>query len=129
MLWLGSYLGANGLLVIVVILAIAALGGVAFLAKSWKLAVIAVIVLGAGLAYQWIDRQAYQRRVDEEARARVTALEQRIATMNWAAEEDAKRASADADRIAALEGLVNDTPANADRCLDRDAAGRVRAVR
>lgn len=133
MLWLLSYVGANWALILVVVLAVAGLGAVAFFAKNWKVAVAALAVLAAGFAYQQIDKNAYQRRVAEEAADKVRALEERLNVLNAANEQDAMRATADAARISELEDKTNamPPPASPGRAggLDRAAARRVSAIR
>ena len=124
-MWLLSYLGANFALVLVVVLAVVALGTVAWFAKNWKVAVAAACVLAAGLAYQQIDKTAYQRRVSEEAAARVTVLQGRLDTLQAVNQADAVRALAANARIAELEALAAQTPANDTACLPEDAAKRV----
>lgn len=128
MQWVLSYVGSNFALIAVVVLAVIALGAVAWFAKNWKVAVAAVVILGAGLAYQQIDKNAYQRRVAEEAAEKVKILQGRLDTMNQANQANAERALQDAARISELETQANETPANAGDCLDRDGAGRVRSI-
>lgn len=126
--WTLSYIGSNFALILVVVLAVVALGAVAWFAKNWKVAVAAVVVLGLGLAYQQIDKNAYQRRVAEEAAAKVAVLQSRINELAKINQADTERALADAAEIARLETLAGDTPANDRPCLDVDAARRVRAI-
>jgi apolipoprotein N-acyltransferase len=123
--WALSYLGANFALVLVVVLAVVALGAVAWFAKNWKVAVAAVAVLAAGLAYQQVDKTAYQRRVSEEAAAKVAVLQGRLDTLRDVNQADAERALAANARIAELEARAAQTPANDTACLPEDAAKRV----
>lgn len=127
--WALSYIGSTWVLIAVVIIAIAALGALAWFARNWKFALGAVVILGAAFAYMHVDKQAYGRRVAEENAARVDRLEKQIVTMNKAAAEHSRRTVEDAARIADLESKVNDTPPNAQRCLDRGGARRVRDIR
>jgi hypothetical protein len=120
-----SYLGANFALVLVVVLAVLALAAVAWFAKNWKVAVVAVAVLAAGLAYQQIDKSAYQRRVSEEAAQQVKVLQGRLEILQTINAADAARSLADAERIANLELQAMQTPANDAPCLPEDAAKRV----
>ncbi len=129
LVWLLSYLGANLALVLVVVLAVVALGVVAWFAKNWKVAVAAACVLAAGLAYQQVDKTAYQRRVSEEAAARVAVLQGRLDTLQDVNTADAERALAANARIAELETLAAETPANNNQCLPEDAAKRVGDIR
>lgn len=124
-MWVLSYLGANFALVLVVVLAVVALGAVAWFAKNWRVAVAAVGVLAAGLAYQQIDKTAYQRRVSEEAAAKVAVLQGRLDTLRDVNQADAERALAANARIAELEARAGSTPANDTACLPEDAAKRV----
>ncbi|WP_448043829.1 hypothetical protein [Bradyrhizobium liaoningense] len=129
MMWALSYIGSTWALILVVILAVAAFGALAWFSANWKLLAASVLILAAGFAYMHIDKQAYARRVAEEAAARVEVLENRIIAMNKAAAEHAIRTIEDTARIADLESKVNDTPPNALRCLDRAGARRVRDIR
>lgn len=133
MTWLGSYLGSTWALVLVVALVVAALGAIAFFARNWKAAVASVLVLGCGFAYLQVDKNAYARRVAEEAAEKVAALEARINVLNAANESDAMQAIADQARISQLEDQARakapDTPQSRLVCLDRSAARRVSAIR
>lgn len=128
-MWFLSYLGANFALIAVVTLAVAALGAIAWFAKNWKVAVAAVAILAGGFAYMQIDKNAYQRRVFEEAQQRVTFLQGRLDTINMASQADADRALADATTNQRLRDLAGQTPANSAACLDSDAAKRVGDIR
>jgi hypothetical protein len=127
--WILSYLSANFALIIVVVLAVIALGAVAWFAKNWKVAVAAGCVLAAGFAYQQIDKNAYQRRVAEEAAQQVRVLQGRLDALQAANQADAKRAATDAVTIDALRQQAAQTPANDAACLDGDAAKRVGDIR
>jgi len=128
-MWALSYIGANWALILVVVLAVAALGAIAWFAKNWKIAVAALIVLGLAFTYQQIDKSAYQRRVNEEKAKEVKLLKERIATLSKVNEEHAERAINDATEIGRLEADASVTPANDSPCLDRDAAERVFRIR
>lgn len=125
MMWVLSYIGANFALILVVVLLVAALGVVAWVARNWKVAVAAVAVLACGLSYQQIDKTAYQRRVAEEAAQQVAILQGRLDTISEANRANAERALADTARIAELEARADSTPANAAPCLDNEASKRV----
>lgn len=129
MQWALSYVGTNFALIAVVVLAVVALSAVAWFAKNWKVAVAAVVVLAAGLGYQQIDKNAYQRRVGEEAAAKVAALQGRLDTLSKVSEADARRAAGDAARIGALETLAGETPANTDVAIDAATATRIGAIK
>jgi hypothetical protein len=129
MQWTASYIGSNFALILVVALAVIALGAVAWFAKNWKVAVAAVIVLGLGLAYQQIDKNAYQRAVAEQAAAKVAILQDRLDTLTKVAEADAARAAEDALYIAALEAHAGTTPPNGGPCLPADAAKRIGGIK
>jgi hypothetical protein len=88
-------------------------------------AIAAVAVLACGLAYQQIDKSAYQRRVSEEAAQQVKVLQTRLETLQTINAADAARSLADAERIANLELQAMQTPANDAPCLPEDAAKRV----
>lgn len=128
-MWALSYIGSNFALILIVVLAVVALGAIAWFAKNWKVAVAALLVLGAGLAYQHIDKTAYQRRVSEEAAAEVATLKGRLATLQKQTAADAERAKADAAYIDSLEALVSETPANDKPALDQSTAGRIGAIK
>lgn len=125
MMWALSYIGSNFALILVVILAVVALGAVAWFARNWKVAVAAVIVLGAGLAYQQIDKSAYQRAVNEQKAREIAILQARMNTLAEVNAEYAKKASEDAATIDALRDLASHTPENNSPGLPEDAAKRV----
>lgn len=128
-MWALSYIGSNFALILVVVLAVVALGAVAWFAKNWKVAVAALLVLGAGLAYQHIDKTAYQRRVSEEAAAEVATLKGRLATLQKQTAADAERAKADAAYIESLEALAGETPPNNTPAIDKSTANRIGAIK
>lgn len=129
LVWFLSYITANFALILVVAIAVIALGSVAWFAKNWKVAVAAACVLAAGFAYQQIDKNAYQRRVAEEAAAKVAVLQKRLDTLQAVNRADTERALAVHARIAELELLAAQTPVNGGPCLDADAAGRVGGIK
>jgi apolipoprotein N-acyltransferase len=124
-MWFLSYLGANFALILVVVLLVVALGAIAWFAKNWKVAVAAVLVVCAGLGYQQIDKNAYQRRVSEEAAERVAVLQSRLDTLQAVSQADAERALKASAIITELERTANMTPPNNGPCLDANAASRV----
>jgi len=126
--WILSYVGSHFALIIATVLAVILLGAVAWFAKNWKVAVAAVAVVVAGLAYQQIDKSAYQRRVAEEAAAQVKTLQGRLNTVNAVNEAYGKRYASDQKELSELRKLARETPANSSPCLDRDAARRVRSI-
>lgn len=128
-MWLLSYLGANLALVLVVVLAVVALGAVAWFAKNWKVAVAAVVVAAAGLYAQQFDKNGYDRRVAEEVAEQTKVLQDRLNTLQAVNTADAERALAANARIAELETLAAQTPANDNQCLPEDAAKRVGDIR
>ena len=128
-MWLLSYLGANFALVLVVVLAVVALGAVAWFAKNWKVAVAAVVVAMAGLYAQQFDKNGYDRRVAEEVAEQTKVLQSRLNTLQAVNAADVERALAANARIAEQEALAAQTPANANQCLPEDAAKRVGDIR
>lgn len=124
-MWLLSYVGSNFALIAVVVLAVVALGAVAWFARNWKVAVAAVAVLAAGLAYQYIDKTAYQRAVNEQKAREIAIIQKRFDTLAEVAKAYAERASEDAATIDALRNLASDTPANNAPGLPKDSAERV----
>lgn len=127
--WITSYLGANFALIAVVVLAVVALGALAWFAKNWKVAAAAVCVLVAGLAYQQIDKNAYQRRVSEEAAQQVAVLQGRLDTLSDINNAAAARAIQDEVKIETLRSMARDTPANNAPCLDEEATKRVGTIK
>jgi hypothetical protein len=129
MTWITSYIGSNFALIAVVILTAIALGAVAWFTKNWKVAVTAGAILAIGLAYQQIDKNAYQRRVAEEAAAKIRILQGHLDVLNSVTKADAKRAAKDAAEIDALRTLAGATPANAAIAVPLDAAKRIGAIK
>lgn len=128
-MWILSYLGANFALIAVVALSVLALAAIAWFTKNWKAAVAAGMVLIAGLSYQQIDHNAYNRAQAEQKAREVAVLQGRIAALEQASANDAARAAADAATIDALREQASQTPANDAACLDIDAAKRVGEIR
>jgi CBS-domain-containing membrane protein len=125
LMWFLSYLGANFALILVVVMLVVALGAIAWFAKNWKVAVAAILLVCAGLGYQQIDKNAYQRRVSEEAAQQVKVLQDRLTTLQDVSKADAERALAANAIITELERTASMTPANDGPCLDAGAAARV----
>lgn len=128
-MWALSYIGANFALILVVVLAVVALGAIAWFAKNWKVAVAAALVLLAGLAYQHIDKTAYQRAIAEQKAREVALLQARIDTLSDINNANAARAIQDEVKINKLREQASQTPANTADCLDENAAGRVGGIR
>lgn len=128
MTWLLSYIGSNFALIVIVTLLVVAFGTIAWFTKNWKVAVTAVAILAIGLAYQQVDKNAYQRRIAEEAAARVRLLQAHLDTLNKVNQADAEQAAKDAAEIEQLRTVAGDTPDNASPGLPLDAAKRVGAV-
>lgn len=124
--WILSYIGSNAALIVVVVLVVIALGAVAWFAKNWKVAVAAIVVLAVALAYQQIDKNAYERAVAAQAAAQVKVLQGRLAALNKINADNAEQALADA---AEIQRLQQQTPPNSSPCLDVDAAKRIGAIR
>jgi len=128
-MWLWSYVTANFALILVVVLAVVALGALAWFAKNWKLALAALVVLALAFAYQQIDRNAYQRRVSEEAATKVAIIQKRLEALNSLAEAYTARYEADQAELTKLKRIASETPINRSPCLDLNAARRVRDIR
>lgn len=124
-----AFLGTNWQWVVVVILAVAALGAVAWLFKNWKPVLVAVglLVVYFGGQALWVD--GYNTHVAEEVARQTAMLQARLDAANAAAQADALRAQQASDRVSELERQAADTPANADKCLDVDAAKRVGGIK
>lgn len=129
MWWIFSFLGANWAMAIAVVLAVVVLGAIAFFLKNWKAALAAICLIGASFVFQQIDRNAYQRRVNEEARERVKLLAARAKLAEEIADLNMARAERDAKTIEDLERKASETPADDGVCLDAAAAGRVRDIK
>jgi hypothetical protein len=82
----------------------------------------------AALAYQSADLGGYKRRIDEEKAQEITLLKDRIVKLALVSAQDNQRATADAFLNTQMETLSRETPKNDGPCLDRAAAGRVRAI-
>lgn len=134
--WIFSYLSSNWSLVLCVVVIVAALIAVTVFARNWKAAIAAAAIVAAGFAYQWIDKQGYQRAQAEQLAEKleakdkqIEALELRIYTVNAANELIAMQAVTDANELSELGAKANETPANAAVAIKRDAALRVREFR
>lgn len=129
MIWALSYLASNFALILAVTLCVIALAVIAWFAKNWKVAVAAGAVLIAGLAYQQIDHNAYNRAQAEQKARELSTLWARIDVLEKANDADAKRAADDAATLDALRFKASQTPANDAACLPEDAAKRVGDIR
>lgn len=128
MTWAASYIGSNFALITVVVLVVVALATIAWFARNWKVAVAAVIVIAVALAYQQIDKNAFERALHEQKARELAVLRKQITELAKINQADTERALADAAEIARLEALAGATPPNDRACLDTDAARRVRAI-
>jgi apolipoprotein N-acyltransferase len=129
MLWLLSYIGSNFALILVVTLAVAALGAFAWFARNWKAAVAALALLAAGFTYMQIDKSVYQRRVAEEAASKVRVMEDRLRIMSAISKAYTDSYVVDQNALNELKRRASETPPNNAPCLDRDAARRVQSIR
>jgi hypothetical protein len=118
-------MSANYALILVVIIAVIALGAVAWFSRNWKVALAAAVVLAAGLAYQQIDKAAYQRAINEQKARELSILQSRIDTLSKQAAAYAERVANDEATIEALREQASATPANVAPCLPDDAAKRI----
>lgn len=133
--WIVSYTLANWPLILCILAIVAALIAVGIFARNWKAFLAVAVILAAGFAYQWIDKQGYQRAQAEERQriiaakdAEIAVLTERIALVNSVNQMHADNALADSARIEALEKSAHETPANDKPALDRAAARRVRDI-
>jgi hypothetical protein len=102
---------------------------IAFLTRDIRVALTVCAIVGLTIYSGTIYKRGYDTKVAEiesDMRRIVAARDRTISEINTTYEQN--RAS-DATRIAELERLVNDTPANTRPALDRAAAGRVRSIR
>ena len=129
MTWALSYIGANFALVLVVAFAVLALAAVAWFAKNWKVAVAALAILVAGLAYQQIDHNAYNHAQAEQKAREFRVLQDRLGALLTISAADEQRAKAAEATIDALRSQARDTPANNKPCLPKDAAKRVGGIK
>lgn len=129
MQWAASYIGSNWQLMLLFVIAIGALGLFAWLARSWKAVIAALALIGVGFAIQHIDKTAFERAVAEQKARELAVLQDRIATLNKVAEQDAERAKQDAAEIDRLKLLAGNTPKNDTPCLPPDAAERIGAIK
>lgn len=101
--------------------------------RTIGLAVMGIVLMGAlSLAYlkggQIASLKAQVQQAEMLAdgyKAAKDALEETQRKLNVAAELNARKAKDDAEYIERLEGKINETPPNPDRCLDAAGAGRV----
>jgi hypothetical protein len=99
-----------------------------FILRNWKLALVALALLGAGIVLERANMHGYQRRINEEKAQEITLLKDRIATLYLVSSQDTQRAVADAKLNTQLETLASDTPKNDGPCLDASAAHRVWSI-
>jgi hypothetical protein len=123
-----TYLAANWLLVLVVVLAVIVLGAAAFFLKNWKLALATIALIATGFAYQNAVTNGIKIEMANEAAAQVKILNERIEALNKVSAADAQRAKDDSQRISELEDKARATPANNSACFDVDTTRRVRGI-
>jgi endonuclease/exonuclease/phosphatase (EEP) superfamily protein YafD len=102
---------------------------VAFVLRNWKIAAAVAAIVFSIIAVQQIYSAGYHARIDEEVAARTRQLQDRLDTLQKAAEADRQRADEDAARIEDLQKQVSATPENKGKALPRDAANRIGGVR
>jgi hypothetical protein len=124
-----SYLGAHWTLFVLVVLGVIACGAAAWFLRNWRYAVVALVLVFGGFAYQAVDMEGYKRRVNEDAQVQVNLLQKRLLALSIVSAKDTQRAVSDAYLNTKLKDLARDTPANAGPCLDAAAAHRVWTVR
>jgi hypothetical protein len=124
-----SYIVSNWELIIVVVLAVVALGSAAWFLKNWKIAVAAVVIAAFGFAYQSANMAGFDRAVAIQTAERTAILQGRLNALQTLALKDNMQAQLDAKRINDLESIANDTPKNDGFCLDASAVGRVQSIR
>jgi hypothetical protein len=124
-----SYIASNWELIVVVVLAVIALGAAAWFLKNWKIAVAAIVIAAFGFAYQSANMAGFNRAVAIETAVRTKLLQGRLDTLTTLAVKDNEQAIVDAKRINDLESIANETPKNDGFCLDASAVGRVQSIR
>jgi hypothetical protein len=105
------------------------LSAIPWLLRNWKLALGALGVLAVVIFLWQVDRRGYQRRVNEEAQAKLVLMQERIDTVEKLNKAYTALVLKDAAAITELERKASETPKNDAACLDRAAAGRVRAIK
>jgi hypothetical protein len=100
-----------------------------WLLKNWKLVAGALAVIAVAVFLHMVEKRGYEKRVTEEAAAKVLILESRIKTLSAVTEAYNTRYADDQKTISELESNASETPPNSTECLDADAARRVRAIR
>jgi len=124
-----TYLSANWLLVIIVILAVAIVGVCAFFLKNWKLAVATVVLIVFGLLYQNAVTSGIKIQMTKDAEEKTKLLTDRLDAANKTNDTYAAQAAKDAQTISDLEAKANEIPENDSPCLDSDSVGRLRSIR
>lgn len=126
--WFPSWLGANWALALAVLLVVVGLGFLAFFLKNWKAVAAALAIAAVAFAFMWTDRNAYQRRVNEEKAAHIERLEANAKLSNDIADDYKARVERDAAEIEELRKLVEQTPPNTNIGLNKGAAERVGVI-
>lgn len=124
-----TYLAANWMLAGGVTLAVIALGIAAWVFKSAKIALVAIVLAIGGFMYQGAVTHGIELQLQKEMAMKVALLNGRIETLNKANSDHAARAVEDSKTISELEVKAYETPANNRPALDHDAARRVRSIR
>lgn len=123
------YMASHWALVIAVTLIAVALGAAAFFLKNWKIAVVAVVLVAAGLSFQGAVQHGINLEIAKQVAAQTKVYKDRLETFQTIAAADALRATADKQVIDTLERLSSETPANNRVCFDAATTRRVHAVR
>lgn len=123
------YLAAHWSLVIAVTLIAVGLGAAAFFLKNWKIALVAIFIVAAGLSFQGAVQHGINLEIAKQVAIKTKVLEGRLATYQTLAAKDTARALEDKKLNDALERLSSETPANDSKCFGIDATRRVQSIR
>lgn len=124
-----SFLGAYWHWVTLALLAAAGIGYLAFIGKNLKLAIASGLVVFAVFFVAAVDRRAYQRKADEDLKARTAQLEYRLKLQDKILSDYEEMSKRDDAEIAKLREQVAATPENPTACLPEDAAGRIGEIK
>lgn len=124
-----TYLAAHWMLASGVTLAVLALGGAAWVLKSPKIALAAIVLAIAGFMYQGAVTHGIELQLQKQMAEQIETLKDRAKTIALLGEYNTKRAIEDAAETDALEKLASETPPNNRACLDIDGARRLRNIR
>jgi hypothetical protein len=107
------------------------------LANPWMILAAVLAIGSAGAGGYWrghsdattaCSAETYRTLAEARGKALIAA-QARLATVNEAAANDARRALENARRLAELQEAIDAIPDNADACLPAESSGRLRSIR